>query len=216
MQEKKLLVDKIYSFIQRDKFSKAEWNKRGLNSSSQELCARLTFYFNSSATQLVDAVKLNATTDQLVAIIHNSLFALNKNDYDTEEREFIGDLFFELAGNVDVDLGEVLDEWQHGSKVISLMNRNRNIIETLSQPCTRCETSLETYITKKENGIPDTDWFIVKCYNCNELNLLTLKPDILELRFGNYKEVAILRKAEYSHEQALAKLFELKSGLRKV
>jgi hypothetical protein len=64
---------------------------------------------------------------------------------------------------------------------------------------------------KKEEGIPDLAWLIVRCFHCNELNLVTLKPDINELRYGKYTVVATLNKEEYSYEQALAKLLELKN-----
>jgi len=84
------------------------------------------------------------------------------------------------------------------------------IVETLSQPCNKCETRLDTHIMSKEKGIPESSWLIVKCNNCGELNLLSFGPDIKELRFGNYQWVENLRMDEYTHGQALTRLEQIK------
>jgi hypothetical protein len=214
MADKNKLIGKIESFRQRDKFSAEAWDKKGLNPSSPEVCAQLNSHFNFCATKLIDAINLNASVEHLVAIINDSLNALDKNDYDTEEREFIGDLFFELAKNINIDLGKTLDEWLYGAKILSLTNSDRKIIETLRQPCAHCGIELETHIMQKEDGIPDHSWLIGKCFHCNELNLIALKPDIIEFRFGNYEMITCLNKEDFTYEQALAKLLELKAALR--
>jgi hypothetical protein len=215
MADKNKLIVEIESFIQRDKFSAEAWDKRGLNPSSPELCAQLNSNFNFCATKLIDAINHNASAEHLVAIINDSLNRLDKNDYDTEEKEFIGDLFFELAKNINIDLGKTLDEWLYGAKILPLINSGRKVIETLRQPCTNCGKELETHIMQMEDGIPDHSWLIGKCFHCNELNLITLKPDINEFRFGNYEMITSLNKEDFSYEQALAKLLELKAALRK-
>ena len=213
MADKNKLIVKIESFRHRDKFSAEVWDNRGLNPSGSELCAHLNSHFNSCATKLIDAINLNAPAEHLVAIIKDSLRSLNKNDYDTEERELISDLFLELAKNINIDLGKSLDEWLYGLNILSLISSDRKIIETLLQPCTNCGKELETHIMQKEDGIPDHSWLIGECIHCNELNLIALKPDIIEFRFGNYEMVTSLNKEDFPYVKALAKLLELKAAL---
>src|SRR5258708_26982518 len=78
------------------------------------------------------------------------------------------------------------------------------------QPCTQCGKALEAHVIRREEGIPETSWFIVKCNHCGELNLLSHGPGIKETRFGNYQWVEQLRMSEYSYEQALVRLEQVK------
>jgi hypothetical protein len=88
--------------------------------------------------------------------------------------------------------------------------RPERIVETLRQPCTKCETDLETYVLRKEKGLAATSFLIVKCNNCEELNLIADKPDIKELRYGNYTYVETLHTDDYSYEQALLRMEQIK------
>jgi hypothetical protein len=88
--------------------------------------------------------------------------------------------------------------------------RPEKIIDILKVPCANCQTQLETLILSKEKGIPETSWTIVKCKNCSELNLLSNGPDVKEVRFGNYELVEYLRMDEFTREQALVRLEQIK------
>ena len=46
--------------------------------------------------------------------------------------------------------------------------------------------------------------------NCNEFNLLSTGPNIKVMRFGNYKSIEQLPKAEYTEEQANVRLEQIK------
>jgi hypothetical protein len=215
MQKDQNRIDKLIEFKRRNKFSTEAWNERGLNPSSDELCRHLTSLFNATADKLIEKIKDGTSSRQFKAFLKTEITSLNKSNYDTEEREFICDLFHELATIVDVDFNENLNKWLYGSVLTNLMKiqkliRPERIVETLRQPCTKCATSLETHILQKEDGIPETDWLVAKCNNCGELNLLSHGPNVKEIRFGNYQWVERLQMDEYSYEQALTRLEQIK------
>ncbi|MEI9946453.1 MAG: hypothetical protein WDN26_19810 [Chitinophagaceae bacterium] len=76
------------------------------------------------------------------------LSKFNKLDYDTEEKEFICDLFHELSTIADIDFKDDLNKWLYGSVLTTLLKLKNilnpeKIVETLTQPCTNCGTQLE-------------------------------------------------------------------------
>ncbi len=216
MTDKQTTLDKLNAFRKRDKFSISAWEERGLNPSDSEMCNRLQNLFNDCADNLIEATNSDYKPRQLKSILKNWLDSVNSSDYDTEEREFICDYFDQLSKIVSVDLKDILNNWLYGKvlntlfKVTSFFKGQDKIIETLSQDCTRCGSKLETFITVKENGIPDHSWTIIQCNNCNEFNLLSTGPNIKELRFGNYKSIEQLPKTEYTEEQANSRLEQIK------
>src|SRR5690606_38784419 len=135
------------------------------------------------------------------------LKSIDKAALDTEEKEFVADYFYQISETVDVDFKNELNSWLYGSFLTTLMKLKEmvnpeRIVETLSQDCTKCKAPLETYILKKEEGIPDYQWEIVQCINCGEYNLLEMGPDIKMVRKGNYEYVEHIRKDEFTFEQA--------------
>jgi hypothetical protein len=216
MTDKQKTLDKLNAFRKLDKFSTSAWEKRGLNPSDSEMCNRLQNLFNDCADNLIEATNSDFKPRQLKSILKSWLDSVNSSNYDTEEREFICDYFDQLSKIVSVDFKDNLNSWLYGKvlntlfKLTSFFKGQDKIIETLSQDCTKCGSKLETFITRKEKGIPDYNWTIIQCNNCNEFNLLSTGPNIKELRFGNYKSIEQLSKTEYTEEQAKARLEKIK------
>ena len=215
MQTEQSQIDRLIEFKQRDKFSPAAWDDRGLNPSNDELCQQLKTLFNSCADGLLEAIDKKYSTRQLKKVLKNELANFRSLEYDTEEKEFIVDLFYELSTIVNVDFNDDLNKWLYGSILTTLLKikkvlKPERIVETIKQPCTKCGTDLETHIMKREQGIAETSWLIVKCNNCKEFNLLSHGPDVKETRFGNYQWVENLRMDEFTHEQALTRLEQIK------
>jgi len=216
MSDKQTILDKLNAFRERDKFSTSAWEERGLNPSDSEMCNRLQNLFNDCADDLIEASNSDFKPRQLKSILKSWLDSVNSSDYDTEEREFICDYFDQLSKIVSVDFKDNLNSWLYGKvlntliKVTSFFKGQDKIVETLSKDCTQCGSKLETYITRKEEGIPDYSWTIIQCNNCNEFNLLSTGPNIKEYRFGNYKSIEQLPKTEYTEEQANARLEQIK------
>lgn len=216
MTDKQTTLDKLNAFRKLDKFSTSAWEKRGLNPSDSEICNKLQNLFNDCADNLIEATNSDFKPRQLKSILKSWLDSVNSSDYDTEEREFICDYFDQLSKIVSVDFKDNLNSWLYGKvlntlfKVTSFFKAKDKIIETLSQDCTKCGSKLETFIMRKEEGIPDYNWTIIQCNNCNEFNLLSTGPNIKELRFGNYKSIEQLPKTEYTEEQANVRLEQIK------
>jgi hypothetical protein len=216
MSDKQRILDKLKAFKKLDKFSTSAWEKRGLIPSDSEMCNRLQNLFNDCADNLIEATNSDFKSKQLKSILKSWLYSVNSSDYDTEEREFICDYFDQLSKIVSVDFKDNLNSWLYGKllnalfKVTSFFKGQDKIVETLSQDCTQCSSKLETFITRKEEGIPDYSWTIIQCNNCNEFNLLSIRPNVKELRFGNYKLIEQLPKAEYTEERANVRLEQIK------
>ena len=216
MSEKQANLDKLSAFRKRDKFSTSAWEERGLNPSDSEMCNRLQNLFNVCADNLTEAINLDFKPRQLKSILKNSLDSINSSDYDTEEREFICDCYDQLSKIVSVAFKDNLNSWLYGKvlntlfKVTSFFKGQEKVLEALAQDCTKCSLKLETFIIRKEQGIPDYSWIVIQCNNCNEYNLLSTGPNIKELRFGNYKSIEQLPKTEYTEEQANVRLEQIK------
>jgi hypothetical protein len=216
MTDQKTTLDKLNTFIQKDKFSTSAWVERGLNPSDDEMCNRLQNLFNGCAKNLIEATNSNYNSKQLRKIFKNWLESVNRSQYDTEEKEFICDYFHELSTIASVEFKNDLNSWLYGKvlnslfKLSSFFRGKEKILETLSQDCTKCYSKLETFILRREDNIPDHTWKIVQCNNCNEFNLVSTGPNIKESRFGNYKPIEDLLKTDFTEEQAIIILEQIK------
>lgn len=208
-------VDRLTAFRQRDKFSEEAWNNRGLYPPASELSATLTDLFNRCADTLIDAVRNNASENQLKTILQSQLSSFNPQDYDTEEREFICELFFELSQILNIDFADNAMEWLYGSDIANSMKEYATInpptvVETLHQTCLSCGTALDTFIMRKEEGIPDFSWNIIQCKNCKDYSLVSFGPNVKEVRHDSYIFVEQLPKEEFTKEQAETKLEQVR------
>jgi hypothetical protein len=209
-------INKLTAFQHKQKFANSAWEERGLNASSGEMCSQLEEHFNVCADDLINAVKNGVSSKQLKKILKAELSHLKSSDYDTEEREFICDYFSQLSNIVDVDIKSSLNVWLYGIilnsllKVTYLLKKREKVIETLSRNCTKCGSILETFVLKKEIGIPEHNWYVIRCDECNELNLLSLGPGIKEMRFGKFKLVEQLDRNKYSEAQAKTRVEQIK------
>ncbi|AWG20268.1 hypothetical protein FFWV33_01355 [Flavobacterium faecale] len=216
MSENHNIVTLLNEFRNKSKFSAACWEERGLNPSNIEVCDYLENIFNDCSDHLIKGVQKNAIDKQLKKTITDWLNSLSNSQYDTEELEFICDYFYQLAQIVEVDLKDSLNVWNYGKvlnnlfKITSFLKGKENIIATLKQHCTDCNALLETFILKKEAGIPDHNWHVVRCNKCKGYNLLSLGPNIKELRYGEYQTIEQLAKASFNKEQAMIRLKQIK------
>lgn len=209
------ILDQLTRFQEQDLFSAAAWQARGLNPTGDDQSRELTAFLHACAGALAEAVTAGRSGWPLKAILTDALAQLDKALYDTEEREFIADLFGELAAIVGVDIRGAVSRWLYGpilTALLALMRilRPERVVETRSQPCTQCGAPLETQILRKRADIPDAQWMIVRCKQCRGLNVLSPGPGIAELRFGQYEWVENLSTEEYTHEQALARLEQIR------
>lgn len=215
MNNKEKTLNKLDAFIKKDKFSNAAWEQRGLNPSDSEMCRELQNLFNNCASKLIEAIRADANSKQSNRILKSYLKSIHKIDYDTEEREFIGDYFDQLSKIVFVDFKDSLNRWLYGNflgtllKLTLFFKGKEKVLAILSQNCTNCGSKLETFILRKEDGIADHSWKIIQCDDCKEFNLLSTGPNIKELRLGNYKLIEELSKTAFTEEQANIRLQQI-------
>ena len=215
MQRDQHTIERLTEFKLRDKFSVESWSARGLNPSHAEFSGQLTGFFNDCADELIRGARQGNSQRKQKSILRSALANLNKHSYDTEEREFICHLFYELANSVGINFSDDLNKWLDGSFLVGLLKIQRflrpdRIVRTISRPCTKCGGSLDILVLKRGSGIPDHSWLVVKCSACSELNLLSPGPDIKAMRYGNFQQIDSLPKHEYTLEQALVRLEQIR------
>jgi len=213
-------IDQLIAFKTRDKFSDEAWESRGLNPSPKEVSLQLTKLFNSCADALIQKAKNEPSEKELKNTLHTCLSNFDKMDYDTEESEFVCDLFFELSQILNIEFGENLEAWLYGAELAAAVKAHREqnpskVVETIRHNCPGCGTSLDTYIMKKEKGIPDFSWTIIQCNNCNEYTIISYGPEAKEVNFGNYGMIEHLEKSKFTREQAEIRLNEVRQLKRK-
>jgi hypothetical protein len=192
--------DQLKYLLEKNKFSDSEWGKRGLNPSSSELCEYLENNLNSCLNSLMNCIENKALQKELKKNLSINLGSLNKSNLDTEEKEFICDYYNDISKIVEVDFKNELNNWLYGKllnsliKITELIKGKEKIIETLLQNCTKCTSKLETFILEKDEEIPDSSFFIVKCKSCGEYNLIDKGSKIKRLKFGEYELTEQLSK----------------------
>jgi hypothetical protein len=211
-KEKKLA--ELHTFLKRDKFSAEAWDERGLNPSDSAICEKLAFLFNNTAEALIEAVNADKSQRYIKETLKKSLKNFIRSDYDTEEREFVVDLFAELSFIVGVSIKDNLSAWLYGRVLTFLMKifrKKERVLDVISQDCQNCGSKLETFIIQRDPKIGDMDWMIVQCNSCKAYNLIQAGTGIKQLRFGNYRYVETLSKQEYTPEQAILRFEQIKT-----
>ena len=206
----------LKEFISIDKFSLESPHGKLRGEPSPDLSKYLTEVFNYNAYLLIEALEKNASDRKLRSILKRRLSLFNSIDYDTEDRELICELFAELARLVNVNISNNLNNWLYGRplmwllKVIKFLKPQKPaVIEVQKQPCTKCGVDLEVHLTKKV-GRPDTGWVVGRCDSCKEFNLFSYGPNNDALSFKNYEFVENIPGDQYTYEQAVTRLEQIK------
>lgn len=208
-------LDRLKFLLDKRKFAESEWEKRGLNPSSSELCEHLENNLNLCLSSLIVLVEGNSHSKILREDLNKGLRRFDKSNFDTEEKEFICEYFYEISKVIKVDFKNELNIWLYGSllnsilKISELIKGKEKVVETLSQSCTKCKANLETFILKKDDSISDSDFFIVRCKACREFNLIDKGPNIKQLRFGEYELEEQLSRNQYDFDGAKIRLKQL-------
>ena len=208
-------INQLKCLLEKNKFSYPEWEKRGLNPSASELCEYLENNLNSCLNSLIDKTENNASQKELKKTLSLNLRSLNKSNLDTEEKEFVCDYYNDFSKIVEVDFKSELNNWLYGTllnlliKISELIKGKEKIVETLVQNCTKCNSKFETFILEKNEEIPDSVFFIVRCKSCREYNLIEKGSNIKRLRFGEYELTEQLAKKDYDLEGAKIRLKQI-------
>ncbi|MBO9660716.1 MAG: DUF4844 domain-containing protein [Chitinophagaceae bacterium] len=208
-------IEALKEFIARDKFSNEAWNKRGLNPSAPEMSSFLGSFFNECASNLILKLESGTKRSLLKLYLKSSLRSLNKYDYDTEEREFIFDLFMELAHITGVDIRRLMNRWLYGYMLVFLLElvkffRPERVLESSKDNCSTCNAEMEVQVLKRGGSVLQATWIIMQCRSCNGYDLQSGKDNSKLTRYINCNPVEYLPKEEYSHEQAVIRLEQVR------
>ncbi len=213
MDDSKLI--RLQFLLDKKKFASSEWENRGLIPSDSDLCEYMEGKFNSCLSSLIILVESNSSLKILKKELIKGLRSFERFKFDTEEREFICDVFDRISKDIEVDFKNELNSWLYGSflayifRISSFIKGKEKILEILSQNCTKCNSILETTILAKDNTILEPDFLIVRCNFCREFNLIDTGPNISQLRFGDYELEEQLSRNQYDLEGAKIRLKQL-------
>jgi hypothetical protein len=204
----KVALQAVKSFREKNHFSDEAWEERGLLPSNPEVIAQLALRLNECTDNVITGLTNEVSEEDLRSILKNGVARFEEDYFDSEEKEYVCELLYELAGYVNLNISNELNSMLYGSGLASLLAQanNREPVETVSQNCTRCAAILETKIMQKLKNVPGS-WQIVRCNSCNELNLLTLGPGYKEIRFGNYVNLGTFGMHQHKLED-ITKIFQ--------
>jgi hypothetical protein len=209
----KNVVETVRAFLQKDHFSDEAWRARGINPSDAAVSLKLTTLLNQSTDNFTAAIEANASPDKLKATLLKGLNTFSQDYFDTEEKEYICELFYELAQMANLNMSFELNSFLCGPALaeIYMKQKDRNPVEIVEYSCTKCAAVLRSHIMQKQAGIP-AGWQIVRCEACDELNLLEFGNDIKEIRFENYKWETTLRADIHTKDQVLEIFYKMRNS----
>ncbi|NBA74000.1 hypothetical protein GOQ04_00460 [Emticicia sp. ODNR4P] len=84
---------------------------------------------------------------------------------------------------VEVDINEDLNQWLYGSTpdTISYLQEifeSQKKVEIIEQVCTGCSSMIEFIIKDIDDHAVQTNWLVVECVTCSELNLIPTGKNI--------------------------------------
>lgn len=208
-------LDRLQFLLDKEKFADSEWENRGLNPSGSYLCEYMESRFNSCLSSLIVLVKSNSSLKILKKELNKGLRSFERFNFDTEEREFICDIFYTISKVIEIEFKNELNSWLYGSflayvfRILSFLKGEEKILEILSQNCTKCDSGLEIFILAREDTLLESDFLIVRCKSCKEFNLIDHGPNVKQVRFGDYELVEQLPKDNYDLEGAKIRLKQL-------
>ena len=215
-------ISELEKLRKKEKFSREEWENRGLNPSSKNLSEKLEKSLNDLITDLISASNFEKSEQETGDIYENYFKKTISDELDTEEKEFVVDYFDEIAEILDIEsITKKLNFWTYGTETYDHENaeriasekvlaEERKRHEIISIQCSKCNMLLDTFISERDNEIPSFEYDIIKCVKCHELNLLDKGPGIKKYRFLNYELIEELPKEEYDFDKALIRLEQLK------
>lgn len=205
-------VQSLTQLREKSKFTDSDWDKRGLIPSDQEKISEMTRLLNVCLDELLTDLRSKAPERQIRKTLSKGLKRFKSKDYDTEEKEFIGDEFHKIGALLQLDISDYLNSWLYGGflgTVVNLAKRKEIIIETKSIACNKCKTTLSIKVTARKEDIPKY-WIIGQCIQCGEYNLLPTGENAGGIKFQNFTSVEMLDSNENSEEQAKTRLEQIR------
>ena len=205
-------VQRLTQLREKRKFTDSDWNKRGLIPSDLEKVKEMVQLMDTCLDELIAQVKSNSTERQVRKTLTNGLKRFKTSNYDTEEKEFIGDEFHKIGSALGLDISDGLNSWLYGRVLGTIMNLTKKkevILDTKSFECTKCRLALTIKVTANKEAVPNY-WIIGQCVQCGEYNLLSTGENAGGLKFENFSSMELLDGNANSEDQAKIRLEQIK------
>jgi len=109
-----IVITKLKRLKAENNFSNEVWNKKGLVISSQDTCSNLKDDYKLLLDVTIEYLSDHTTQAKLKNLLGKKLRSINKNQYDSEEKELFLYKVMELAEIVNVDLKFEANRWLYG------------------------------------------------------------------------------------------------------
>jgi hypothetical protein len=206
-------LNRLIQFLYRDKFGPVIWQIRGIVPFDDILPLVLNGLFNNCTRALINALQKNDSPRHLKSILQDSLASIDRDDFESVERELIVDTYLELANIIDINFKPALNTFMHGSVWGTLLNLKpaTKPARIIVQACTDCQAQLETLILREDKKEPDYGWNIIQCNHCGEYNLLHIGAGVKAIKFGRYKTIEELNRQDFTEQEAVRRLEQIRA-----
>jgi hypothetical protein len=184
----KFQVNKIDSLLKVNKFDDKAFDNRGLIPSDRQLGIKMNRLVNECLKDILKSSNYGIKPINTTKILDKGLRQFKRNEFDTEEKEFIADEFIEISNILNVDYNENIEKWVYGKLFYSINNHSLNkeseIKDTIFKCCINCQDTIKLGVTSYKEGIPE-NWTIIKCKKCSTSNAIKLAKNIEGISFIN-------------------------------
>jgi len=109
-------IEKLENLRKQEKFTDEQWEERGLIPSSPEIVNAMTDLTNKGLDALLADLRAGKSDADIQNTWLKGLYQFNAEDYDTEEREFIADIFYEIGTTLKIPMDKTLNVWMYGEE----------------------------------------------------------------------------------------------------
>lgn len=104
-------LEKLKALRDKQKFTDPEWDERGLIPSPPDVIQRMTDLTDDVLDALIEDLEADLEPQQIEETLIESLYQIDKTEFDTEEREYIIDTFYNIGMILDIPLDDAIDSW---------------------------------------------------------------------------------------------------------
>ncbi|CAN5241327.1 hypothetical protein BH10ACI1_BH10ACI1_05540 [soil metagenome] len=97
------MIEILNKLKNRDFFPEEEWGERGLIPSEEEIIEKMKLEIKNFIDFLIRLYQSQPTQQKIIQEIQRYFDEWDRNDFDTEEMEFIFDEFFEILREIKIE-----------------------------------------------------------------------------------------------------------------
>lgn len=208
----KLPLKDLEEYKAKNKFSNKEWQKRNVNPSDKGTNMRMNNLVNICIDEITHSKDVSEKS--IASIIDENLEIANKSWFDTEETDFIFDIYYELSEILKItslvkEFRKIYFYHQQNKIYNSEIHEGHEMVD-----CKKCGQKLEMIILEQINDYIETideefTWTIVTCNFCNELNILKQPKSAKRTVFESCASLFSFN----TYDEATKKMIELKKPL---